>query len=961
MDVDKSSDKADVMTIHKDISVTEPANAADWLQCDLLLCSLFIQNNQSDNSVRSANHIILSPQVKTLQGLETISCNICTTLDSHPVDDTELDACLSLLLQQLHQSYLCCRGHLDDAKSAMVTTRPVLFRSTAETSQRLLAFSQQLSENILNEAVQLSTHQAPNSLHDVHIHSGVVTSELEVATSTCCSEQSSQPAHSTSVSSCRSEASFFNIPVEVEFGGEQPTPCPHVDHCPVLNGIGPFKKIVLVEEVDHSDEKTEAQFQPHHVQQECIMEELQRELSSSENSPSTPQDESSDDCIQLFTDQLINGIMHCSGSSAAHNGKISSHNSLANAVIDCDNGMSSSHDEMTLKHNGMTVDHSKAIVGKDGSPVGQDKTNSDSLDSLSNVIHLQSTLDTRPLDKQHESGLTINNGDADHIGVEILRDDVESLVDRLIQEAFTSGFTELETIFNNNVDAQSSYAPEMLEAISQYADDLVADAFSSAMYKIREYFNHRACCQHCKDSGSNMVMYMSDKALDREWNAQLTAFVDDFVLNIMEEALFIKKTRNSDSHMKADTREKRRSSSDCTMRNSVNASTDGTVDECLHSAADVDVPYFEAEFNVDLRSSGDGQRHGSNCSLGRHFLRAAYSSGSSRRGSCDDDIGQPTCRRSSAGFRDVVLSEFEDELIHSDISTPSLGMFDDKELKAKRRASEPLRFNSVVLQPKDKKRAQSVDSGASRRVILQWLDNQGSTSSSMYSTMSRKRTSSSHLDWFAQDLLVEAFNDAFILLFGPNYEGLDEGQDANSLADYAEVLTDCILRESIEEVTTHKWSVRFPGHSQCRLTNEVCSSMSDSQDEYMDALDVPLAELESVAQDFSTRILEEALDIVRTEIMSKRQKIQNMMTQNLQLSALIQWAAVTRVGAQHVVFDTMAEPELEQLPLVVDCLRRHNYSIADLMHLILTYIEEQLDGSTTEPLYCYILQRLQTS
>ena len=86
------------------------------------------------------------------------------------------------------------------------------------------------------------------------------------------------------------------------------------------------------------------------------------------------------------------------------------------------------------------------------------------------------------------------------------------------------------------------------------------------------------------------------------------------------------------------------------------------------------------------------------------------------------------------------------------------------------------------------RRRSSQVSVSSRELILEWLNRNASAHvhAPLTPQQQRVRTTSSYLEWFVQDLLVEAFNDAFAQLFG----------DVTSVFDHSGVVTSSSVNQS---------------------------------------------------------------------------------------------------------------------------------------------------------------------
>ncbi len=434
--------------------------------------------------------------------------------------------------------------------------------------------------------------------------------------------------------------------------------------------------------------------------------------------------------------------------------------------------------------------------------------------------------------------------------------------------------------------------------VEEYVSNMLQDTFDEVFFAVRERM------RNISQFGGRARSYYtcSDKALDEEWNSQLFAFVDDFILNILEEALFLFKTQYHSSDWR--NRHSRKKSGDVLLlrqRSHCSEMPEGgarrlepsSSTESAPNADDSDVhSYFEAEFSFDGSRGPDSyiRRRTStmSSSASRQYLRPG-SSTSSRRGSYDDDGKSYSGRyASSAGFKDLVLSDFEDELVHSEVSASSVGNLfpGEQEIpfsELQRRASAPASRwedddSDLVLQgPPAKKRAASVDSTASRKLILDWLEDRRSSSSGQ-SSSSRRQNSTTHLDWFAQDLLVDAFNDAFVYLFGENYDTTEfnKAPSDHFCSQPAGDDDDSVSLSVSSHAPPHASTNDIPDDIQRYVHDLTTRILQDSftelqrrsfceKDDFCDALDVPFGYVQHLGELFAEQILQEAIEILQRQ------------------------------------------------------------------------------------------------
>ena len=163
-----------------------------------------------------------------------------------------------------------------------------------------------------------------------------------------------------------------------------------------------------------------------------------------------------------------------------------------------------------------------------------------------------------------------------------------------------------------------------------------------------------------------------------------------------------------------------------------------------------------------------------------------------------------------------------------------------------RRASEPMAtrrrgsFDVTLLHPHThllERRRSSQYSTSSREMILDWLQQQNQLRRYRM-TSSRQRTTSSHLDWFAQDLLLEAFNDAFREMFGDALFFVDSSADDTSInqsftsslgcSDQCDVINVSVPQQALAYLDAHGSGWHGPATADSRLAAAATADEPDS-------------------------------------------------------------------------------------------------------------------------------------
>lgn len=141
-----------------------------------------------------------------------------------------------------------------------------------------------------------------------------------------------------------------------------------------------------------------------------------------------------------------------------------------------------------------------------------------------------------------------------------------------------------------------------------------------------------------------------------------------------------------------------------------------------------------------------------------------------------DDLNKTRRRSSGSGFRDATLSSFEDELMRSN---PRLELFEPLSHKAgsssslassthlsRCQSSDFMLFSSASREGRtySSNVKGERDSPLCKAILLDFLSKSSNIDSS-----STRHSMTSNLEWFAQDLLLDSFNDAFMEIYGNDY------------------------------------------------------------------------------------------------------------------------------------------------------------------------------------------------
>jgi hypothetical protein len=240
-----------------------------------------------------------------------------------------------------------------------------------------------------------------------------------------------------------------------------------------------------------------------------------------------------------------------------------------------------------------------------------------------------------------------------------------------------------------------------------------------------------------------------------------------------------------------------------------------------------------------------------------------------RRGSLDE-VAQFNRQRRCSGFKNSMLSDFQVELARDHSPT----VFDFCECSAsckQRRASEPaaVAFADSHFDHLEVRRHQSCTSlfSSSREMILDWLDH----SKISMQNKKRQRATSFHLDWFAQDLLIDVLSGALTEIFGPNYPAYHQClQERSNSLDSSSSLHSTISRltSTSNLVLVPDAVLRYADHLSYNILHAALKETrrSPACDNFFDAMDVPFSQIEMIADSFSWKIIEEARSIVRLQM-----------------------------------------------------------------------------------------------
>ena len=305
-----------------------------------------------------------------------------------------------------------------------------------------------------------------------------------------------------------------------------------------------------------------------------------------------------------------------------------------------------------------------------------------------------------------------------------------------------------------------------------------------------------------------------------------------------------------------------------------------------------------------------------------------------RRSSLDEvNLLNPSSLPSSSGFHDSVLSSFENELVRSNPNSPSLSMFDQHSVGSHgssrlelsfRRGSTSSRTSSSDRSPNRAiSRSDSLEmflnnvgrgsecpppdrdpESSNKEVLLEFLsqtkpaDTSGSSSSS----------STSHLHWYVEDLLLDAFNDAFVSLYGVNYaqlikrvitrRGSKQAEVSADVHEKIEAFVEDMLGDifsSIDEQSLRPAMLEVPGHLRSKSKRRHSSGESsdgDADSIYEDALDVPYSVLDAIAVQMTSSVMMEALGNLReldseVHLRSQQQQQQSAAKRRANLGASI--------------------------------------------------------------------------
>lgn len=307
----------------------------------------------------------------------------------------------------------------------------------------------------------------------------------------------------------------------------------------------------------------------------------------------------------------------------------------------------------------------------------------------------------------------------------------------------------------------------------------------------------------------------------------------------------------------------------------------------------------------NLSARRDSEQSSSSQPRHSHFGRSLSMSKPRRKGSMDESLSSfAHClarhsslgelsnslqqRRGSSGFKDSTLSNFADELLDTSAGVPDSHLFDLRRHSvggersglfrrgsAESRTSSLSRHSSTdVLFPAcstpDETPPWALNRGrrSSREVVLELLSSSALTDTSSHRR--RPTSATSHLDWFAQDLLMEAFNDAFIELFGQDYlESIDYQRRQirhrsrscsrdKELFEFADSFVQNVLQEAIQVLTSEEKTIK--------RNQRAPSEEEEVGSNYEDALDVPFPMIESYASSLAGNIIDQARkDVVRRQ------------------------------------------------------------------------------------------------
>ncbi|ELU14060.1 hypothetical protein CAPTEDRAFT_222600 [Capitella teleta] len=358
-------------------------------------------------------------------------------------------------------------------------------------------------------------------------------------------------------------------------------------------------------------------------------------------------------------------------------------------------------------------------------------------------------------------------------------------------------------------------------------------------------------------------------------------------------------------------------------------------------AESTDSEFFFAEFvssqSQEMSASAHGQNNG---------LRSGRSSAAMLRRGSLDEVAHHNQRRRNSGFKNSLLSDFEVELARG--QSPTVFDFSSPCCQQQRRASEPAAaaaFMDLHLEFLATKRHQSCTSlmSSSREMILDWLDH------SKLSVQNRKRhrTTSSHLDWFAQDLLIDILSDALTDIFGQNYPAYHQCLQERSLTPSSSIHSSLSHHVSSSSVFHVPDAIcRYAEHLSYNIVHSAIKETKHSPtcDDSCDVVNVPFTQIEMIADSFSWKIIEEARSLVRMQMDPTQDltKLRAVATSHKeggdeQLKVLVQWAAASRSQSPRLRFYTRASTQLDQLDTVVKYLMDQRYTIGQMLRLVVEY------------------------
>ena len=358
-------------------------------------------------------------------------------------------------------------------------------------------------------------------------------------------------------------------------------------------------------------------------------------------------------------------------------------------------------------------------------------------------------------------------------------------------------------------DSYSSSKHSERGQVEGYIGGIVESVWNYSAYNIRK---------HYKTKQEQQQMWTSDSDIDLDLD--LYIYADDFVQGVLTDAVGIYKSQKKEELKRVE-----------------------AMWQKAQEKFETDAKYFDAEFTRYWKEVQSRQS--------QVYQRSRIQLEMQRRRSLDE-TGRGY-RHSSAKFRDPTLSNFELQLLKSageeKLLQQSMSSFERELLSvdnalgnnfapysALRRASEPVTtrrasFDVAHLYPSDTRRGSSVCSTSSREMILDWLNqSQRSSSSSGNGHQRRTRTTSSHLDWYAQDLLLEAFNDALKDLFGDIHSAM-VGSGVTGRAEVDSINNSFSSSQSNDQICDTYIAIptSAPAGSSCSFGTGVGSQYSQSK------------------------------------------------------------------------------------------------------------------------------------